>query len=101
MQPTANESAETLSNKIKSLIISIDIFVLSRKELFEKLNYGDGKSLHASNHATVSRQYFSKAYLQPAIRAGLVALLYPETPKSKKQKYYLTEKGIFVLKQLK
>ncbi len=101
MQPSANEAAETLSNKIKSLIISIDIFVLSRKELFEKLNYGDGKSLHASNHATVSRQYFSKAYLQPAIRAGLVALLYPETPKSKKQKYYLTEKGIFVLKQLK
>lgn len=101
MQPSANEAAETLSNKIKSLIISIDIFILSRKELFEKLNYGDGKSLHASNHATVSRQYFSKAYLQPGIRAGLVALLYPETPKSKKQKYYLTEKGIFVLKQLK
>jgi len=36
---------------------------------------------------------FRKAYLQPAIEAGLVALTIPDKPTSHRQQYYLTEKG--------
>lgn len=54
----------------------------------------------ATKLATKSRQYFSKAYLAPAIKQGLVAMQYPDKPKHPKQKYYLTEKGREVLKAL-
>ena len=40
-----------------------------------------------------NRRYFTKEYLKPAVEEGFVALLYPNRPKSPKQKYCLTEKG--------
>ena len=40
-----------------------------------------------------STKAIREAYLTPAIEQGLVAMLYPDKPKSPKQKYYLTEKG--------
>ncbi len=85
---------DALSDKVKLLVNSIDVHQLSRAELQEKMN-------HATNHATISRQYLAKAYLQPAIESGLVALLYPHAPKSRKQKYYLTEDGLRLLRQIK
>lgn len=85
---------DDLSDKIKSLMNSIDIHQLSRVELQEKLN-------HATNHATISRRYLAKPFLRPAIELGLVALLSPETPKSKNQKYYLTKDGLRILMQIK
>lgn len=39
------------------------------------------------------RENFRKAYLQPAIQAGFLALTIPDKPTSRNQKYYLTEKG--------
>ncbi|MFC1532263.1 Fic family protein [Thermodesulfobacteriota bacterium] len=42
--------------------------------------------------------YFRKAYLSPAINAGLIEMTLPDKPKSRFQKYRLTQKGI-VLKQ--
>lgn len=36
---------------------------------------------------------FRKKYLNPAIKDGYVALLFPEKPKTKGQAYYLTDKG--------
>ena len=36
---------------------------------------------------------FRKKYLNPAIKDGYMALLFPEKPKTKGQAYYLTEKG--------
>ena len=50
-----------------------------------------------NHHATLSRQAFAKSVLRPAIKQGYVRMLYPETPKTKKQMYYLTEKGLMVL----
>lgn len=53
--------------------------VHSRSELQEMLSLSD-------------RENFRKNYLQPAIAAGLVALIIPDKPTSRNQKYYLTEK---------
>jgi len=39
------------------------------------------------------REYFRRAYLQPAIEQGLVAMEYPQ-PNHPRQRYYLTPKGI-------
>ena len=44
------------------------------------------------------RKHFREQYLHPAFKDDLIALLYPENPKRKGQKYYLTEKGKSVLK---
>ncbi len=44
------------------------------------------------------RDNFRANYLIPAINAGLVAMLYPDNPRRKGQAYYLTQKGLDVLK---
>jgi ATP-dependent DNA helicase RecG len=38
-------------------------------------------------------EHFRKSYLLPAIKAGLVEMTRPDKPKSKLQKYRLTENG--------
>ena len=40
-----------------------------------------------------NRSHFLNEYLNPAMEGKLVFLLYPDQPKSPKQKYHLTEKG--------
>ena len=44
------------------------------------------------------RDNFRANYLIPAINAGLVAMLYTDNPRRKGQAYYLTQKGLDVLK---
>lgn len=44
---------------------------------------------------------FLKAYLLPAIEAGLVEMTLPDKPKSRLQKYRLTENGRALQKSLK
>ncbi len=58
----------------------IGIGMYSVKELMELLQLKDRKN-------------FLNNYLNPAVEAGLVCPLYPESPKHPKQKYRLTEKG--------
>jgi ATP-dependent DNA helicase RecG len=41
--------------------------------------------------------YFRKAYLIPAINAGLIEMTIPDKPNSRLQKYRLTEKGRIAL----
>ena len=41
---------------------------------------------------------FRKTYLNPAIMEGYLALVYPENPRRKGQAYFLTEKGLSVVK---
>ena len=55
--------------------------VRSREELQQLLGIKD-------------RMYFSKAYLLPALEAGLIEQTIPEKPKSPLQKYKLTGKGL-------
>ena len=38
-------------------------------------------------------EHFRKAYLVPALKAGLIEMTIPDKPRSSKQKYRLTEKG--------
>lgn len=40
-------------------------------------------------------------YLAPTIETGYVTMLYPDNPKRKGQAYYLTPKGLELLKRLK
>ena len=47
-----------------------------------------------------SRETLEKKYLNPALEAGYVAMLYPDKPNSSKQKYYLTEKGKILYKEI-
>jgi ATP-dependent DNA helicase RecG len=42
-------------------------------------------------------EHFRKAYLLPAIKAGVIEMTLPEKPKSSKQRYRLTNKGISLL----
>ena len=39
------------------------------------------------------RMYFSKEFLEPALQDGFIEMTIPDKPKSKLQKYRLTEKG--------
>jgi ATP-dependent DNA helicase RecG len=44
-------------------------------------------------------EHFRKAYLLPAISAGLVEMTRPDKPKSRLQKYRLTATGLAVKKE--
>ena len=44
--------------------------------------------------------YFRKAYLLPALRAGLIEMTLPDKPRSSKQRYRLTPAGSERLRQL-
>ena len=56
---------------------------MSRDELQEVLGLSD-------------REHVRKEYLNPAIDIGVVELTIPDKPKSSKQKYRLTHKGLKV-----
>ena len=45
-------------------------------------------------------EHFRKSYLLPAINAGLVEMTLPDKPKSRLQKYRLTETGQSLQKRL-
>ena len=45
-------------------------------------------------------EHFRKAYLLPAINAGFIEMVLPDKPKSRLQRYRLSEKGQSVLQLL-
>ena len=45
------------------------------------------------------RVNFLRIYLNPALEDGFISMKYPEQPKSPKQKYLLTEKGIIEIEK--
>ena len=49
----------------------------------------------------VDRVHFLREYLQPSLERGLIEMTLPDKPKSKKQKYRLTESGRDVAEELK
>ena len=53
---------------------------LTRQELQAALDLGDPK-------------HFRKAYLAPALEAGLIEMTRPDTPNSRAQRYRLTDAG--------
>ena len=46
------------------------------------------------------RRTFMLNYVEPAIKKGVVALLYPNSPRHPRQKYKLTVKGLALLHDL-
>lgn len=46
------------------------------------------------------RKNFKNTYLDPAISKKIVKMLYPDRPNHPRQKYYLTVKGLSILKQI-
>jgi ATP-dependent DNA helicase RecG len=64
---------------VKDMIISIKD-VMTREEIQTRLNLKN-------------RKYFRIQYLQPGLESGVIAMTIPDKPRSKSQKYRLTEKG--------
>lgn len=62
------------------LISALGTDVLSLKEIMERLSLK-------------GRDNFLTAYLNPALKEGLIEQTHPENPKHRNQKYRLTEKG--------
>ena len=48
-----------------------------------------------------NRPHFVKAYLEPALKAGLIEMTLPDKPKSRKQRYRLTARGEALAAQIK
>ena len=76
-----------VSPQVKQLL-DICTSPLSRKELQDNLGLKN-------------RDYFRKNYLNPALDAGLIERTLPQAPKSKFQKYRLTQAGRNYLQNLK
>jgi hypothetical protein len=77
-QVTAQDTAQDTA-QVRELIMNIE-GEMNREEIQKKL-----KLTHREN--------FRKFYLKPAIDAGLIEMTIPGKPKSRHQKYRLTDKG--------
>lgn len=51
--------------------------------------------------ALKDRKHFRKAYLHPALDAGLIEMTIPEKPRSRQQRYRLTMAGRAIVEQMK
>ncbi len=67
-------------------LLSVLTYEMTRQQLKEPLGLKDD-------------EHFRKAYLLPAMEAGLVEMTIPDKPRSSKQKYRLTDKGRQVMSQ--
>lgn len=72
--------------QVQSLLNVMEYKTYSVKEMMELL-------------VLKNRSYFSKEYLKPAVEMGVLEPIFPNHPKSPKQKYRLTEKGKASLKK--
>ncbi|MDY0054504.1 MAG: Fic family protein [Bacteroidales bacterium] len=73
----------TSSNEVHSLIEILAEQQLSIKEILAAMNLKD-------------RENFMVNYLNPAMKEGVVVMLYPNSPKHPRQKYLLTDKGLVI-----
>ena len=72
---------------VRKVIEAVGNNQLSVKEMMQSLSLAD-------------RENFLNNYLNPAIKDGLVRLLYPDSPRHPRQKYLLTVKGIAAYQDL-
>lgn len=73
------EVTPQVTDPVKRLLLGL-VGEMGRGELMEALKLKD-------------RMYFSREYLVPALKAGVIEMMHPESPNSPTQKYRLTEKG--------
>ena len=92
LDPTSAPQAENVLHidnlNIMKLVNAINDSELSLKEMLAAIGLKDRKS-------------FLTLYLNPAITAGYVRLLYPDSPRHPRQKYLLTVKGLAVYNESK
>lgn len=92
LDPTSTPQVENVLHidnlNIMKLINAINDSELSMKEILAAMGFKDRKS-------------FLTLYLNPAIAAGYVRLLYPDSPRHPRQKYLLTVKGLAVYNESK
>ncbi|MDR0938240.1 MAG: Fic family protein [Mediterranea sp.] len=77
----AHENMQPSTEFIYALILQMGEKQMSVKQLMEALGLK-------------GRDNFLNTYLNPGIKEGFVTLLYPESPRHPRQKYYLTVKGV-------
>ncbi len=77
----------SLSPTIQKLVQTLSKQQLSIKEMLSALNLKD-------------RENFMINYLNPVIKEGVIAMLYPDKPRHPRQKYRLTDKGLTIYKNL-
>lgn len=78
-----DETASTLSENIKRLLVAIGTYEKSVKEMMEAVGLKN-------------RPNFLEYSLTPAITEGLVKMKFPNSPRHPRQKYLLTVKGLAV-----
>jgi ATP-dependent DNA helicase RecG len=76
---------QLIEEKLLELVYCIGSAKLSLKDIANKLRLSDNKNIREN-------------YMTPAIQQGYVALLYPDNPTHRNQRYYLTDKGLQALK---
>lgn len=82
--PTSSDNPLQIDNEhIIRLITAIANKQLSVKEIMAAVGLKD-------------REKFMEYSLNPAIKAGFVAMLYPDKPRHPRQKYLLTIKGLAI-----
>lgn len=74
-------STEQPAEQVMALLLPLSDGQLSLKELMEKVGL---------KH----RPTFLGNYINPALNAGVIKMLYPDKPNHPKQKYLLSEKGL-------
>lgn len=74
--PLTDQASEQATEQVKRLLAVMDDDYLTAQELMARLSLSH-------------RPTFRKNYLNPALKAGLVMMQYPEKPRSPKQKYGL------------
>lgn len=77
----APDNYPTSSAEIRALVEVLAERRLSVKEMLAAMNLKD-------------RENFMANYLNPAVKDGFVAMLYPDSPRHPRQKYLLTVKGL-------
>ena len=85
--PQVQDKLHTDDSNIRILIHVVSKQVLSVKEIMEGLGLKDRKNV-------------LNLYLNPALAAGYLRLLYPQSPRHPRQKYLLTVKGLALYNEL-
>lgn len=83
---TSSTPEVTLEVTPEVRLLSVFAGEMARQQLKEALGLKDD-------------EHFRKAYLLPALEAGLIEMTIPDKPRSSKQKYRLTDKGRQVMAQ--
>lgn len=81
--PQAPHKYPTSTPQVQTLVETLAEQQLSIKEMLAAMGLNDRKN-------------FIENYLSPAMKAGFVTMIYPDSPKHPRQKYKLTVKGLAV-----